>query len=74
MINWHGSCVVGPSHQEDAMRGMIWGATVVAVWVIAWSAGPAAAGTSVPVPEPTSLALLAAGLGGAAIIKLRRRK
>lgn len=56
------------------MRGMIGGATVVALWVIAWSAGPAAAGTSGPVPEPTSLALLAAGLGGAAIIKLRRRK
>jgi len=47
----------------------------LAAWVLAGSAGVAAAGVSnLAVPEPTSLALLAAGLGGAAIIKLRRRK
>jgi len=36
----------------------------------AW-AGP---GTQNPVPEPSSLALLAAAVGGAAWIKFRRRK
>jgi hypothetical protein len=44
-----------------------------AFWMIVMGAGAASAG-NVPVPEPTSLALLAAGLGGAAIVKFRRRK
>ena len=32
------------------------------------------AGPSVTVPEPSSLALLAAGLAGAAVVKFRKRK
>ncbi len=36
--------------------------------------GSAWAGPSVSVPEPSSLALLAVGLGGAVLIKFRRRK
>lgn len=32
------------------------------------------AGPSIAVPEPSSLALLAAGLGSAAIIKFKKRK
>jgi hypothetical protein len=32
------------------------------------------AGPSIAVPEPSSLALLVAGLGGAAVIKFRKRK
>jgi len=38
-------------------------------------ASPAlAAVAAVPVPEPTSIALLAAGIGGVAVAKFRRRK
>jgi hypothetical protein len=32
------------------------------------------AGQPIPVPEPSSLMLLAVGLGGAAIVKFRKRK
>ena len=44
----------------------------IAVWVLATSPGIAWAGT--PVPEPSSLALMTAGVAGAALLKLRRRK
>jgi len=38
-------------------------------------ASPALAGAAVvPVPEPTSMALLVAGIGGVAVAKFRRRK
>jgi hypothetical protein len=37
-------------------------------------ASPALAGVVAPVPEPTSIALLAAGIGGVALAKFRRRK
>jgi len=36
--------------------------------------GSAWAGPGTPMPEPSSLALLAVGLGGAALLKFRRRK
>jgi hypothetical protein len=54
--------------------GMTW-VSLGALWVLLAFAGTASAGiTTVDVPEPTSLALLAVGLGGAAWVKLRRRK
>lgn len=53
-------------------RLMIVLATIVCLWAVdiqsAW------AGPGVSVPEPSSLALLAVGLGGAALLKFRRRK
>ena len=36
--------------------------------------GTAFAGVPAPVPEPTTLAILAVGLGGAAVVKYLRRK
>jgi PEP-CTERM motif-containing protein len=47
--------------------------SVMAALLIA-APSSAFAGPSISVPEPSSLALLAAGLGGAAIIKFRKRK
>jgi len=44
----------------------------IALWVLATSPGVAWAG--VPVPEPSSLALMAVGVAGAALLKFRRRK
>jgi hypothetical protein len=44
-----------------------------AVWLMVGYAASASAGV-VEVPEPTSFALLAAGLGGAAWVKFRRRR
>lgn len=45
------------------------------LWTLATSASAAWAGSlPISVPEPTSLALLAVGLGGAAWAKFRRRK
>jgi hypothetical protein len=40
-------------------------------WLLVLSTGPVLAGPTVEVPEPSSMLLLAAGLGGAAWIKLR---
>jgi hypothetical protein len=55
------------------MRANVW-ISLIAIWVLATSSGAASAGTFTEVPEPTSLALLAVGLGGAAWVKFRRRK
>jgi len=46
----------------------------IAAWVLATAAGAALAGPTTDVPEPSSIALLAVGLGGAAWVKFRRRK
>ena len=53
-------------------RLMIVLATILCLSAIC--AGSAWAGSGVSMPEPSSLALLAVGLGGAALIKFRRRK
>ena len=45
---------------------------LIAIWVLATSPGIAWAG--IPVPEPSSLALMAVGVAGAALLKFRRRK
>ena len=45
---------------------------LMAAWVLATSPGVARAGISVP--EPSSLALMAVGVAGAALFKFRRRK
>ena len=55
------------------MRSHILWVSLSAVWVLATSSGSALAGVT-PVPEPSSMALLAVGLGGAAWVKFRRRK
>jgi hypothetical protein len=47
---------------------------LAALWVFILGGGVAWAGEPVAVPEPGSLALLVAGLGGAAWVKFRRRK
>jgi hypothetical protein len=56
------------------MRAKIAWVSLLALWTMALSGGIAWAGEPAQIPEPTSLALLAAGLGGAALIKFRRRK
>jgi hypothetical protein len=57
------------------MRANIGWVSLSALWVLVAFAGSASAAvTTVDVPEPTSLALLAVGLGGAAWVKFRRRK
>jgi hypothetical protein len=45
---------------------------MTALWALAATV-PAWAGPTVEVPEPSSMALLAVGLGGAAWIKFRNR-
>jgi hypothetical protein len=48
---------------------------LIAVTVLMGLSGNAFAGTApTPVPEPTTLALLAAGFGGVAAVKYFRRK
>jgi PEP-CTERM motif len=47
---------------------------LTAVTVLMGLSGSAFAGTPTPVPEPTTLALLAAGFGGVAAVKYFRRK
>ena len=48
---------------------------LIAVTVLMGLSGSAFAGTApTPVPEPTTLALLAAGFGGVAAVKYFRRK
>jgi PEP-CTERM motif-containing protein len=46
---------------------------LIAVLLLA-APSAAFAGDFVPVPEPSSLLLLAAGVGGAALVKFRKRK
>jgi hypothetical protein len=52
------------------MNGSAW---LIALWMLTTFSGVALAGTA-PVPEPSSLALMAAGIAGAALFKFRRRK
>jgi hypothetical protein len=47
---------------------------LIAATVLMGLSGSAFAGTPNPVPEPTTLALLAAGFGGVAAVKYFRRK
>jgi hypothetical protein len=47
---------------------------LVAVTMLMGLSGSAFAGVHTPVPEPTTLALLAAGFGGMAVVKYFRRK
>jgi hypothetical protein len=47
---------------------------LIAVTVLMGLCGSAFAGVHIPVPEPTTLALLAAGFGGMAAVKYFRRK
>jgi hypothetical protein len=57
------------------MRSSVVWISLTAIWVLATAFGTAAAGEPISaVPEPTSLALLAVGLGGAAWVKFRRRR
>jgi hypothetical protein len=46
----------------------------IAATVLVGLTGSAFAGVPTPVPEPTTLALLAAGFGGMAAVKYFRRK
>jgi hypothetical protein len=54
------------------MRKIVFIASVVLL--IALAGGAAFAGPTVAIPEPTSLALVAGGLGALALVKFRRRK
>jgi hypothetical protein len=47
---------------------------LIAVTVLVGLSGSAFAGAQIPVPEPTTLGLLAVGFGGVAAVKYFRRK
>lgn len=52
-----------------------WATIMGAAVPLALAAGPALATTPVPIPEPSTLSLVAAGVAGAVIaIRARRRK
>ena len=54
-----------PMHNVILLSGLV----LVALSGVAWAGVPV-----ITVPEPTSLAVLAAGIGGLAWVKFRRRK
>jgi hypothetical protein len=56
------------------MRGLLSFVVLATAWTLVTSASAALAGPTIEVPEPSSMALLAVGLGGAAWVKFRRRK
>ena len=64
---------LGAAREDRPMKNIL-SPGVAALVLLVGMAGNALAGVPVQVPEPASLALLAAGFGGVALVRYLKRK